>query len=84
MVLGRAGPGIPEERLEGPRFQENPVDVVEVGEVGVDLQDPVRLDQQHGGDVEQGDAAREERPVLHPCDDIMQTPGDVEADRRAG
>lgn len=41
-VQMRSGRTLPEQRLHRPRLEEDLVDVVEVGEVGVDLDDPVR------------------------------------------
>lgn len=63
---------------------EQVVDIVEVSEVGVYLENPVRLRQYHRADVEQARLATEERLVLHPRDDIVHAPGYVEEDRRDG
>lgn len=75
---------IPEERLVRPCREEEIVDVVEVGEICVDFQDPVWPAEDHGYDIDEGDFSRQERPVLHPGNDVVKTPGDVEADRCGG
>ena len=43
----------PENRLERPRGQKDLVVVVEIGKVGINLQHPVGLRQDHGPDIEQ-------------------------------
>lgn len=50
-----SGRGIlPEESFEWAGVEEDGIDVVEKGEVGVDFHDPVRLGQDNCADVEQG------------------------------
>jgi hypothetical protein len=44
---------IPEECFEWSRMNEYVVDVCEVSEVGVNLQDPVRLNQDNSTNVDQ-------------------------------
>jgi hypothetical protein len=53
---------------------------VEVGEVGIDLHDPIWLGQDDGADEEPAPPLGQERFQLHPSDDVMQTPGGVEED----
>lgn len=60
--------------------EEERVDIIEEGEIRVDLHNPVWPAQDHSNDVEERDSAREERSVLHPGNDVVKTPGDVQAD----
>ena len=53
---------------------------MKVGEVGVYLHDPVRLNKHYGADEDIADRFREERLDLHPCNDIVQRPGGVQED----
>lgn len=76
---GKEDVNIPKKRLKWTRRQKDLIDIVEIGEVSIDLQDPIRLHQQHGDDVEPRDPLRQERSILHPRDDFVQAPGDVEA-----
>lgn len=56
------------------------IDVIEVGKVGIHLDDPVRYTQYHRSNVDQGYFSGEERLVFYPRDDIMHDPGNVEED----
>jgi hypothetical protein len=62
---------IPKKRLKWPRHHEDAIYIVEVSKVRIDLQHPVRLDENHGRDVELGDATGIEGLNLHPGDDIV-------------
>lgn len=57
---------------------------MKVGEVRIDLQDPVRLYKYYGSNVDPRHAAGEEGFVLEPCDDIVQGPRSVEKDGTDG
>lgn len=57
---------------------------MEVGEVGIDLQNPVWLYKYDGPNIEERHSAREERFVLDPRDDVVQGPGDVKEDGTEG
>ena len=59
-------------------MQEDVVDAMEVGEVGIDLNDPVWLDKDDGADVEEADGPGEKGFVLHPRNNVMEGPGHVE------
>jgi hypothetical protein len=50
------------------------IEVVEVCEIGVDLQHPIPLSQNHSANVDPTGGTAQERLVLHPCNDIMQAP----------
>ena len=54
--------------------------IVEVGEVGVYLHDPVWNRQTHGADKESAPPFRQEWFQLHPCDDIVQHPRCIQED----
>ena len=71
---------IPESWLERPSLEEDLVDIVEVGEIGIDLDDPVGPAKHDGHDVDARDTAGEEGAVFHPCYHVVQGPGDVEPD----
>ena len=49
--------------------------MIEVSEVGVDFQDPIRLSQYHGADIDLARSTTQEWFVLQPCDNIVQAPG---------
>jgi hypothetical protein len=70
----------PEYCLDRTSFEEDGVDLVEVGEVCVDLKYPIWLRQYDGADVEVADSLAQERFVLNPSDYIVKTPGHVEED----
>jgi hypothetical protein len=59
---------------------EQVVDVVKVGKVRIDFQNPVWLGQNNGPNVDETDLAREEWLALHPRDDIVHTPADIKED----
>ena len=65
------GCDVPEERFIWTGVKEDSVDVVEVGKVGVYLEDPIWLDEDHGSNVDQGNSAAEEGFILHPGHHIM-------------
>jgi hypothetical protein len=56
------------------------VDIIEVGKIGIYFQDPVRLGQNDSSDIEEADFAGKEGFALHPRNDIMHAPADVEED----
>lgn len=76
----KKGKDIPEQRLPRSGNQEDGVDVVEVSEIGIDLHHPVRPGKNDSDDVDERDAAGQERAVLHPRNHVVHGPGDVEAD----
>ena len=53
-------------------------------QVGDHLNDPVRLGKDDSGDVEDTSPSRQEWLVLHPSNDVVKTPGEVEEDGRDG
>lgn len=55
-------------------FISTEIDVVKVGEVGVNLGHPVRLSQDNSADIKQRQPTAHERPVLHPRNHVMQGP----------
>lgn len=80
----RMGKIVPEQRFQRSCGDKDLIDIVEVGEVGIDFNDPVRPAEDDGHDVGLGDSAGEERTVLHPGDHVVQGPGDVQSDRCDG
>lgn len=68
---------LPERSFKGTGIGEQLIVVgVEVGEVCINLQDPIRLDQNDGADVNETTLPLEEWFIFHPGDDIVQGPGD--------
>lgn len=53
---------------------------MEVCEVGVYFQNPIRLCKNYGSNIDKRHSAGEKRFVLEPGDDIVQRPGSVEED----
>jgi hypothetical protein len=53
---------------------EKTVDVIEVCEVGVYFKYPVRLHQDQSSEEEHARSTSHERPVLHPCDEVVKAP----------
>jgi hypothetical protein len=76
----RDPPRIPTQRLPRPRLEEHPIDIVEVGEIRVDLHHPVRLHEDDGPDEDQRDGPAEEGFDLDPRDDVVEGPRHVERD----
>lgn len=74
------GTNLPKQWLQRPSFQEDRVDVVKVGEVGINLQYPVGPTEHDSDDVDARDSARQKRAILHPGDDVVESPADVETD----
>lgn len=62
---------IPKECLDDSRLQVNVVDVVEVGKVGIDLQNPVWLDQDYRPNKDEACFATNEGSNLDPRDHIV-------------
>lgn len=62
---------LPKQCFQRSRFEKDSIDIVKVGEVRVNLQDPVRLYKYYGSNVEQRHSAGEEWFILEPCNDIM-------------
>lgn len=56
------------------------VDVVEEGKVGVNLEHPIWLGGDERADEEEGPFASEKRLDLHPSDDVVERPADVQED----
>lgn len=77
----RSEPCTPEERLIRPRIVEEVIDVVEVGEVGIYLDHPIRLRKYDSPDIEQADLSAEKWLVLYPRDHVVHAPRYVEKDR---
>lgn len=62
-VVGRVG--LPAKRLQWSGAQEQRcLDSVEVGEVGIDLKNPIRLDRNDGANVNSTESGAQERSVL--------------------
>lgn len=57
---------------------EQVIDVIEVGKVGVDFDNPVWYTEYHRSNIEQGDLPGEEWFVLDPRDHVVENPGNVE------
>lgn len=72
--------GLPEQSLISPSLEENIINVVEICEIGVDFQNPVWLDHDDGYDVEETCFPAHEWLCLHPCYDIVKTPGNIQED----
>lgn len=56
------------------------IDIVEVGEVGIYLHDPVRNAEDDSANEEPAPPFREKWFELHPSDDIVQYPRSIEED----
>ena len=74
------GADIPAECLPWASVEEDVVNAVEVGEVCVYLDNPVWLHQDHGPNKDEADPAGEKWFDLHPRNDIVEGPRDVEWD----
>ena len=61
----------PKQWLHWPSRQENLIDIVEVGEIRIDLQSPIGPAEHDSDNVDEGDVSRQEWAILHPGDDIM-------------
>lgn len=75
---GQAHMYLPEDGLEGAGVQEEFVDVVKVGEVRIGVDDPERLNEDDGADVELAGLGAEEWLALDPGDDVVERIRDVE------
>ena len=65
--LGREDPpGVTEEGFERSRMCKKCIDVVEIGEVGIHLKDPIWLDEDNCSNVDQAHFPAKERLVLDP------------------
>jgi hypothetical protein len=62
---------IPKECFEDSRLQVNIIDVVEVGKVRIDLQDPVWLDQGYRPNEDEACFATNEGSNLDPRDHVV-------------
>jgi hypothetical protein len=69
---------VPKQWFQRSSSQEDLIYIVKVCKVGVDFDNPVRLRQTDCDDVYARYSLREEGPILHPRDDIMKTPGDIQ------
>ena len=73
---------LPKQSLVDADFEVDFIDVVEVREIGIDLEDPVWLRQGEGDDEDETRLAAQERLHLYPGHDIVQSPRDDEEDGR--
>jgi hypothetical protein len=69
---------VPTDSLKWARHGKQLVASVEVGKVGIYLQDPVWLDENDSANVQTTALWAKKWLVLHPSDDIMQVPGNEE------
>ncbi len=69
---------LPAQCFIGASVLEKPVDVVEVGEVGINLYHPVWLCQKHSANEGPARILWQERLYLDPSNDIVQRPRDVQ------
>jgi hypothetical protein len=60
------------------------VGTIEVGKVGIYLEDPVGLDKYNSADIYIIISLRKKGLVLYPGDDVMQVPRDNEENRSRG
>jgi hypothetical protein len=60
--------------------EEEIVDVMEVSEIGINLNNPIWLGQDNGANEEPTPPLGQEGLQLHPSDNIVQTPGGVKED----
>lgn len=58
------------------------IDIIEKGKIGINLQHPVRLHDNHAPEVEHARPPRQKRLALHPPDEVVQTPRHVKKDGR--
>ena len=70
----------PAKRFPGSSAFEYSVNVVEVCEIGVYLEDPIGLSKYDCPYIKQGHSTTQKRLILHPRDDIVQTPRHVQSD----
>jgi hypothetical protein len=67
---------VPTECLIGSSLDEKTlVNVVEVREIGVDLDNPISLYQNHRANVGSAGCTAQERLAFEPCNNVMQAPG---------
>ena len=72
---------LPENSLVRPGFgEELAVAAIEEGEVRIDLEDPIGLDEEDAANVDEIAPATQERLALHPRNDIVERPGCDERD----
>jgi hypothetical protein len=60
------------------------IDIVEVSEIGIDLDNPIRPTKNDSDDVDHRNSPRQKRSILHPGNDVVKGPGDIETDCRDG
>jgi hypothetical protein len=81
MALIRRVLDIPTHGFQWSRRDEETIVLrVEVGKVGVQLQHPVRLNENNCPNVYQVTSSLQKRTVLHPGNDIVQRPGRYKRD----